>query len=242
MTSRHLTSTVRFFLFAAIAVCLTPLLSGCGGGGGGGSSASPPPEGPILVTGITRPSPGSSLSADLNGTFSSEGESLDANATLSSSVGDETTFDNQAVFPINSSVTIRIPSTGDVVNSGGITYVTADGSRVGGEKDNGVTCFADSSSPLPSEVNIGDSGMIGTFTCSDGTSESQRFRVEAGDGTLDFVITIEVSDGSSSLSEVVTYRFVSDNEIAFIRDEGSLRSNGRTVSFNLSGEVTSSNL
>lgn len=230
-------------IFVVMTLALGGFVVGCGGGGGGGgNNTAPPPEGPINVSGLTRPATGSSLEAELAGTFSSGGQAVDANATLALSVGDETTFESQTVLPIDSMITIRIPSTGDNVTGGSTVFTTAGGSRIGENKDEGVTCSATSSTPLPQEVEVGDSGAVATLSCSDGSTQSQTYRVEAGNGTLNFVFVTEVDDGTSSLSELVTYRFTDDNEIASIRDEGSSRDNGQVVSFDLDGEVVASSL
>lgn len=223
-------------------VALAILVTGCGGGGGGGSSTTePPPEGPINVSRITRPSPGNSLAAELSGTISSEGETLEATATVNRAVGEETTFDGQNAIPVTQIVTIRVPSTGGVVNGSGTSYFREDGAVIGTDSDNGVTCFADSSNPTPQEVEIGDSGPIASLTCSDGSTIQLSFRVEAGDGTLDLVVVSQVFTDSSMLSELVTYRFASDNDVVSLRDEGTIRDNGRTITFDLLGNVVTTN-
>ena len=177
------------------------LLVACGGGGGGGDdSSASAPSGNVDISAFTRPTTGSSVQFDLSGTISSGGTTVDANGTLSVSVGSTTTFNGQTALPADQSITIHIPSTGGVITSGGTSYSTLSGLRIGSVSDSGVTCLASSASAIPTQVQVGDSGFRYTQACDDGSSETSRWRAEAGNGTLDLALTFSIDNGTQTIN------------------------------------------
>ena len=230
------------------ALCSSMLLAACGGGGGGdgggdggGGTTAEALEGPINVSGLTRPTTGNSGTFELEGEISADGRTLDAEGDFDFSVGEEGTFAGETAVPVDQVITLRIPSEGSVRSVGSTLYIKDDGRRIGDEADDGTVCFADSTNSLPVEIEEGDSGDNFQFTCSDGSTETSRWRVKGGDGTLNLQFTFETDTGSRTISEVLTWRFQGDNDVKSLRSEGTLMVNGSQVTFDLDGPAISIN-
>jgi hypothetical protein len=233
----HLKRAGSYWL-GALWLAVATLLAGCGGGGG--DSSSPPPKGLVDISAIVLPSTGASASFSLSGQLVATVYS--ATATLNYSVGAQTTFNGEDVYPVDTTLTLRVPSQSLVVTSGSTAYAKADGTAVGSVRDDGVTCIVTSASTPVLLVEVGDSGFNYTATCSDGSTLTSRWRADAGNGTLDLVYIYRSENGADSYSEEDTWRLNADGIPQSVRAEGTVFTSSGPISFDLQGPATFVNL
>lgn len=125
-------------------------------------------------------------------------------ATFSTQSGSTATFNTQSVTTIEELTAITNATTGAVTTSLREIYYSTDMNNLTilGEYRtiDGVTIIATSPSVLPVTAKIGDFGMVGTYTLSDGTSSSVTWSLEDGyNGKAKLIITTTVQNASNTL-------------------------------------------
>lgn len=100
-----------------------------------------------------------------------------------------TTFMSQTVMQTDFLVSLTSNSGGTFSTSGSVFGDTTTRAVLfNRDNDDGVTCTATSSSPIPATAKPGDFGSLSSLTCSDGSTESGNWRLEADTGGLAKII------------------------------------------------------
>lgn len=132
---------------------------------------------------------------------SSDGENYTAIWEIVS--GADTTFNSNPVKTIEKTLTTtNIATNAVVVGAVHSTYFSTDINNliVEGTGSQGVIYIPTSTAIIPLTGSIGDSGIVGSYTGSDGSSSSSTWAIEDGfNGKAKLVITEVFKDGSSAL-------------------------------------------
>ena len=218
-----------------------PLLMGfslvaCGGGGGSSSSTSDTPtDTSIVFSAFPSTYFGGNYSATytLNGSFSN-GDNVTATWNIQS--GSTTTFNSQSVTTIDELLSITNTTTS--ATSGGLseTYYSTDTNNLtlqGGYRTiDGVSSMATSTTVIPLSGTIGDFGMVGNYTLSDGTSSSTTWALEDGfNGKAKLVTTTTIRDSSNALYATSVYKWL-------ITQDGTRESFSVTVTYHQTNNLT----
>lgn len=211
-------------------------LVACGGGGGSSSSTSDTPTDTSIVF-STFPSTyfGGNYSSTytLNGSFSN-GDNVRATWNIQS--GSTTSFNSQSVTTIDQLLSITNTTTS--ATSGGLseTYYSTDTNNLtllGGYRTiDGVSSMATSTTVIPLSGTIGDFGMVGNYTLSDGTSSSITWALEDGfNGKAKLVTTTTIRDSSNAL-------YATEVDKWLITQDGARESVSVTVTYHQSNNLT----
>ena len=168
---------------------------------GGGSSSSDTATDASLVFQLFPASyfeEGYSASYALTGSFST-GDSIVA--TLGVLSEGETTFSSQSVAIITEMVSITNTATGAAASTVTEMYFTSAPALLGSYRTiDGVSAMADSMAVIPPSGTIGDFGVIGNYTLSDGTRSSVIWALEDGaNGNAQLTITTTTRDSLNRL-------------------------------------------
>lgn len=138
--------------------------------------------------------------------YSLTGSATDGNnytATWNIQSGTDTTFNSKPVKTIEKTLTTTNTATNAVV-VGAVhsTYFTTDINNLTVEGTNslGVSYMPTSTTVIPLTASIGDSGSVGSYAGTDGSSSSTTWSIEDGfNGKAKLVITEVINDASSVL-------------------------------------------
>lgn len=191
------------------------------GGGGGGTPANP--TDPTLSFSTFPPGyfNGSySASYSLTGT-ATNGTSY--TATWSVQSGADTTFNSKSVKTIEQLLSITNTTTNAVAGALGYTYFSTDINNLTLEGSYsptiGVSSMATSTTIIPLTASIGDFGNVGSYTNSDGTSDTVTWSLEDGfNGKAKLVLTFVAKDTSNVLdtTEVRKWLISQDGTISSV--------------------------
>lgn len=137
--------------------------------------------------------------------YSLTGSATDGNnytATWIIQSGADTTFNTKPVKTIEKKLTTTNTATNAVVETVHSTYFTKDINNltVEGTDSLGVSYIPTSTTVIPLTASIGDSGSIGSYAGTDGSSSSITWSIEDGfNGKAKLVITEVFNDASSEL-------------------------------------------
>lgn len=150
---------------------------------------------------------------------SSDGENYTAIWEIVS--GADTTFNSIPVVKAieKTLTTTNIATNAVVVGAVHSTYFSTDINNliVEGTGSQGVIYIPTSTAIIPLTGSIGDSGIVGSYTGSDGSSSSTTWSIEDGfNGKAKFVITEVFKDGSSALylTQVQKWLTIQDGTIS----------------------------
>ena len=164
------------------AILLTILLIACGGGGGasdGNSTSTTPPNVSFLTSSPDIDEVGESQRFDLTGTASGYGETFAISGSYSTTRKPNEISGGEATVVYDLVFIVSIPSQGTTAASGATSYSKLDGTFMSQVLDTGVQCYPnDNYRNMPASVTIGESGVNGSVTCSDGTMISGSYLVE----------------------------------------------------------------
>ena len=168
---------------------------------GGGSSSSDATTDTSLVFKLFPASyfeEGYSASYALTGSFST-GDGIVA--TLGVISEGATTFNSQTVAIITEMVSVTNTATGAAASTVTETYFTSAPAVLGSYRTiDGVIAMADSMTVIPSSGTIGDFGVVGNYTLSDGTRSSVIWALEDGsNGNAKLTITTTTRDSFNRL-------------------------------------------
>ena len=166
-----------------LTLVLSLLLFGCGGEGGDSEPAATTPT----ITSYSTTSPdtndvGESQKFDLTGTASANGVSEPISGSYTETHKPNQQEGGEEVQVYDSVFVITVPSQGISISSSATTYLKMDGTIIFQRMDTGVECYpSENYSNVPSSVKIGESGVLGSAVCSDGTTLSGSYIVEQSD-------------------------------------------------------------
>lgn len=224
----------------AISVSLLGL-AGCGGGSSNGTSATAQADTQTPVVSTVN------LSA-FKGVFN--GTSTDSQYNFASLTGTDsqdrawsgsytmvadgaTTFETKNVFKSRIIATMKLGSGAPVSAVSSYYNLASDGSIYKQTDGSGTVSVPVTQFAIPGTPKVGDTGIIGTFNKSDGTTESVTWSLNADvNGTSQFVITF-VEKSGSTLTSTETNTFYLDATGNPTKYSVSVTSNGNTI--NLSG-------
>ena len=161
-------------------ILLSLILTACGGGGGGGGTNTPAPSSASFLT--TSPDideVGESQRFDLSGTASANGQTLAISGSYSTTYKPNEQRNGEEVTVADIVLVLSIPSQGTSISSGATIYAKMDGTFLLQQLDTGVQCYPNNNyANMPTSVKIGESGVLGSISCSDGTTISGSYLVE----------------------------------------------------------------
>ena len=215
--------------YLTVALALLIGIAACGGGGGSGGT-NPDPTVLFSTQDPDVDQVGESKGFDLRGTASQAGatESLTGSVVLSRKPNE--IFNDQEVAVSDLVLVLRFVSTGATVSSAGTTYTTLSGDLVATIDQEGVICYPDANyADIPASVRIGDAGVIGRQSCSDGTSLSSSYLVEASDRNSAWAVLRQYATyselGEADIFEDISYHISTDGRvraIEFVASDGAL--------------------
>ncbi len=201
----------KYIMSLAISLALSISLFGCGGGGGG--SPTPTPIGTPVNLGVIKSFaeasgvPGTTISFILSGTITNgtltDNLSGMAFHTISQPtttvISTVTTTVNvlQSMISLTDAVSHETASdtTTAYVLTSGYQYKTVDSSGV-------VSTATGTQTLLPATAKVGDSGNFVTLSVSDGTTDTQTWRIDPGNnGDAVFVLVSIMTDASNTVTE-----------------------------------------
>jgi len=218
----------------SLTIITTLVLVGCGGGGGGGSNDVPSDR--LLVFSLFPPGyfeGNYSDSTSLKGSFSN-GDNV--TGTLRVQSGSTTIFNSQPVITFDLQLSLTNTTTGATAAVSSEGYFSNDINNltiVGGLNiTDGVVTMATSTSIFPLTGSIGDFGNIGSYTLSDGTTNTRSWALDDGfNGNAKLVIATVSKDSSNVLefTEVNT---------STISQDGTILRTDITVTYHQFGNLT----
>jgi hypothetical protein len=154
----------------------------CGGGGSGPSSTTTSATFMFFADGIFES--GYSASAYFTGSDTAGGQYT---AIMNAKTGDSTTFNGEQAIPIEGNIEIVNTDTKALIKLSTTEYYSdkPTNRRVLGSinNTNGLTMLATSANVLPKVVKIGDSGTVGSYVASNGSSFTEDWEIsDAGNG------------------------------------------------------------
>ncbi len=163
------------------AIFLSLLLAGCGGGGSSGEAglSTIPADASFLTTSPDTDDVGESQRFDLTGTASGNGETIQISGSYTTTRKPNEQQSGEDVVVYDVVLVLNIPSQGVSVASGVTSYQMLDGTFLFQRLDTGVECYpSDNYRNMPASVKIGESGVLGSVDCSNGTTLSGSYLVE----------------------------------------------------------------
>ena len=167
---------VGLFFFAALG------LTGCGGGGGGAADTQTPTGTVVSMAAFKSVYLGTSAGAQysfptLSGS-DSQGRSWSGSFTV---IADGTTsFESQSVTKQHALVSLQLAGGTPVTGTSTAYFQASNGNPYKSIESNGVTYTPNSAVTLPATAKVGDFGDLGTYTGTDGTTESVTWTLAAG--------------------------------------------------------------
>lgn len=216
------------FSFSIICVLLLGI-AGCGGGGGGSSAPAADPTAVFPTQDPDVDEVGESKRFDLSGTATQDGltESLTGSITVSRNPNE--VIDNQEVTVDDSLLVVRFISLGATISVGSTTYATLSGEFISTVDQDGVICLPDANyRDMPTTVKIGDAGVLGSVTCSDGASISASYLVEVSDRNRAWAAIRQYatySESGTDIYEDIAYHVSTDGRVRaveFLASDGAL--------------------
>lgn len=202
----------KFFMAMVILLALPISFFGCGGGGGGSSSTATPIGTPVnlgVIKSFAEASgaPGTAISFNLSGTISNGALSNNLIGTASHTISQPTTTVISSVTTtvnvlqsiISLTNTVSNKTASDTITSyvltSGYQYRTVDSTGLIGTPTGTQTL-------LPASAKVGDSGNFVTLSLSDGTTETQTWRIDSGNnGDAIFVLVSITTDTLSNVTD-----------------------------------------
>ena len=161
------------------AILISLILTACGGSGGGGGTAPEPSNVSFSTASPDIDEIGESQRFDLSGTATGNGQTLAILGSYSTTRKPNEQRNGEEVVVYDVVLVLSIPSQGVSISSGVTSYAKLDGTFLLQRLDTGVECYPnDNYADLPSSVKIGESGVLGSINCSDGTVISGSYLVE----------------------------------------------------------------
>ena len=163
------------------AILMSLSLIGCDGGSsssGGGSSALPV-DAVFLTSSPDTDDIGESQRFDLTGSATIDGETvqLTGSYTITRKPNEQQLGEEVIVYDFV--FVITNPSQGVSVSSGATSFTTLDGTYLFQRSVTGVECYPNENyRNMPESVKVGESGVSGSVSCSDGTEISGSYLVE----------------------------------------------------------------
>jgi hypothetical protein len=155
------------------------LIVACGGGGGGQSFTPTNPDAVFSTSDPDVDEPGETKTLNLAGTASADGYTENITGSITVSRKPDETLNSEPVSVSDLVFVVSFPSSGTTIAQGSTTYATLAGEIVQEVGDDGVICYPDSNwSALPATVQYGDAGVLGSGSCTDGTTSSASYVVE----------------------------------------------------------------
>ncbi len=237
----------KYIILPVILLALSTSFLGCGGGGGGGSSSTATPIGTIVNLGMIKSfaeasgSPGTTIYFNLSGTVSDGANSNNLIGTASHTISQQTTT---VISSVTTTVnvlqsTISLTNTVSNVTSSNTTtsYVLTTGYQY-----RAIDSFGLISTPtgtqtlLPATAKVGDSGNFVTSSLSDGSTETQTWRIDPGNnGDAMFVLVTITTDILNNVEkESEAYTIKPDGTISAL----SITDVSSGITVNVSGNVT----
>lgn len=112
----------------------------------------------------------------------------------------ETTYSSQPAIQTDASITLSDSNGG--VTSGSVSLfgdLTTRAHLADTDNDDGVTCMATQTTPLPETAKINESGALYSETCSDGTAHTESWRLESdASGFAKLIYTATDTDASGN--------------------------------------------
>ncbi len=167
---------ITSFSKRSIFIASILILTNCGGGGGGGIGDTPANTSSFSLSQLKNLTPGHSKTYNLTG-GDNNGSTYEANLTVT--IKNPSLIDAKMLTPAETSVYIKNTTSNAFVTGTTTAYYTTDKIFVKLVRDTGVTCTATSYNGLPDAATIGQAGTIGILDCSDGTTETGTWRIEA---------------------------------------------------------------
>lgn len=190
---------------------------GCGSSdrGGGSSSVTPTPSGTqvnltsvkgVMLGTVT----GSQISIPALSGTDSAGRLWSGSFSI---VADgPTVFEGQNVTKAQSSITLQTAGIAPVSSVSTNYFNSSDGSPYKSVSSNGVSEIPTSTFVFPTSVKVGDSGSLGAFSSSDGTTSSSTWSCNPGvNGGSLFVVSSIIKTGSTVTSTEVDTYYLSAN-------------------------------
>jgi hypothetical protein len=175
---------MRLIRIAALSVVvLVGLVSIIGKGGGGAAAPAPPSDTVFLTTDPNFDEPGEFANFNLTGTatdLTGSGRVLPVTASINITRLPNRTIGGEEVKVTETVTVITFTSENLTVSTGTTTVQRLDDSLIGSTNLDGVICTPESNyQAIPKSVKIGQSGILGTTTCSDGSTDTATYLVES---------------------------------------------------------------
>lgn len=180
-------------------------LFACGGGGGGDTGNNPAPATNTNATFVfgdynRLSQTGDTETWNLSGTANT-GESVTATITYKNT--GTTSYNGNTVNVFEGLINIKIPAFSTNISTIVTHYYDSTGKMVRSlETSSGVECFPSGTTVVePKEVKVGDFGSSQSETCSDGSTSTGTWKVEAVDSThVNIILTETIRDSLGNIS------------------------------------------
>jgi hypothetical protein len=207
-------------------------LAACGGGGGGGAggtTTTSPNDADFLTTSPDVDDVGESQRFNLTGTGTANGQTEAISGSYTSTRKPNQQIGGEEVTVYDTVFVINIPSSGASVSSGNTSYGQLDGTFLFLRDTDGVECYPNSNySEIPASVKIGESGVLGSATCSDGTTLSASYLVERSTRNSSWAAIVLYGTysvpGQADIFEDLTFHHSQDGRVhavEFVAGDGS---------------------
>lgn len=159
----------------SLIILFTIVVAACGGGGGSSAPATDPNTiFTLFDMNVVRA--GTNQSFNLSG---SDTTGLTYTGSLSIVDKGLTTFMMQPVRQTDFTVSLIVSNGASGTTTGSVYGDTLTRAVLFSEDDTGVICTASTSPAIPDTAKPGDSGSLSSLSCSDGSTESGSWRLEA---------------------------------------------------------------
>jgi hypothetical protein len=232
----------KYIMLLVISLALSISLFGCGGGGGGSSSTTTPIGTPVnlgVIKSFAEASgaPGTTISFNLSGTVSQGALSNNLIGTASHTISQPTTTIISSVTTTVNVLQSMISLTNTVSNitssNTSTSYILTTGFIYTEVDDSGLTSTPTGSQTLlPASAKVGDSGNLVTLNLSDGTTDTETWRIDPGNnGDAIFVDITTTRDSLNNLqsTESDAYTIKPDGSVSALSIIFTDVSSGETI-------------
>ncbi|GFO70030.1 hypothetical protein GMLC_36090 [Geomonas limicola] len=195
--------------YAAVLLIVVVLgLFGCGGGGGGGGTLTPTGT-PVNLAAFKAVYIGATTGTQYSFPALVGSDSLGRpwSGSLAVIADGPTTFEGQSVTKRRIQATARLGSGTPVTETTTAYFLASTGLPYKSVTSTGITYIPTTAANIPSTANVGDFGELGTYSGSDGTTESATWSLAPGiNGASKLSFSSAIKSGSTIVSaEVDTF-------------------------------------
>jgi len=215
----------------AFMVLIVAALTSCGGGGGSGLPAGTA----FLTLNPDTSQPGGTTAFNLKGKVTSNGKKTAITTSISFSRLANQMLNGEDVEVEAVVIVLNIPSQGASLSASSKSFIGLDGMLRQTEDNDGVICMPDAGfTLLPGSVMVGQSGTLGTLTCSDGSTDSQSYFIETSKKNKQWAaihsFSTDMTPGMPDFSVETVTHVSTDGRIHAVEVNGG----DNTISFELS--------